>query len=260
MVKNNYRLILLSLLFCFVGCFASQGQGQLPEISQEQIDENALLNAGLAEIPEVENPDPNQRYGDNNVTWLMFVVNRPEGHQQVLQALNNPNVQVNLQDNLGNTALMYAVSYDNNQESVQALLGAQGINIDLADNNGKTPLMHAAQQSRLGCVKLLLAAGADLSLSDNDNNWTALDYAAKFGNYRVNNYLVWRALRLNPRLITAQARKRFIISSGMFILLSGQLLYMFLRSEKMGAVMQTVAQKFSSSISKIFTRFCQPTQ
>ena len=57
---------------------------------------------------------------------------------------------------------------------------------------GVTPLMNAAQKGQAGCLKLLIAAGADLNLKSNIG-WTALRFA------KISKKADCEALRLRLR-------------------------------------------------------------
>ena len=55
---------------------------------------------------------------------------------------------------------------------------AAAIDLNHPDNSGWTPLMGASQQGKTETVRVLLAAGADKDLRNNDGK-TALDFAIK---------------------------------------------------------------------------------
>lgn len=77
-------------------------------------------------------------------------------------------------------------------EVVRAWLDAGG-NPDLPVNrHGLTPLMHAARAGNLEIVKLLVEAGADINLRDEEGG-TALSIAGEEGNLEVYEYLRERA-------------------------------------------------------------------
>ena len=77
----------------------------------------------------------------------------------------------------GRTALMEAACEDN-PECVNVLLTA-GANVNIVDDDQYTALMHAAEEGNPECLKLLLGAGADVNMTDEDN-WTAFEHAARF--------------------------------------------------------------------------------
>ena len=90
-------------------------------------------------------------------------------------------LDVNAQNSAGETALMRYVICPNgsdNTEGVRDLLAA-GAKIDIQDKKGMTALMHACQrlERHFGIVSLLIEAGADINIRDNENK-SAADYAA----------------------------------------------------------------------------------
>jgi ankyrin repeat protein len=62
---------------------------------------------------------------------------------------------------------------------VQVLLAA-GADVEVKDNNGRTSVMYASRNGRKEVVQVLLAAGADVEVKDNDG-WTALMWASLRG-------------------------------------------------------------------------------
>ncbi len=77
------------------------------------------------------------------------------------------------------TALMQAVQ-DNQVDRVRRLI-AQGANVDELDANGDAPLIIAAYKGYTDILRLLLEAGADVSVVDPGMKATALHAAAYAG-------------------------------------------------------------------------------
>jgi ankyrin repeat protein len=98
------------------------------------------------------------------------------GSQEILD-------QLNARDQAGFTPLTYA-AYLNDVAKARALIDAGAV-IDVQDNHGFTPLMYAVMHSdtksscSLDVVDLLLAAGADINLSNRFGS-TALHIAAQY--------------------------------------------------------------------------------
>ncbi len=78
-------------------------------------------------------------------------------------------------DPIGEGLLHGARDLDSNPGLFQHLIDL-GLNVDLQSNNGKTPLMHAVQFGTADQVQMLLEAGADPTITD-DDGYTAGDYA-----------------------------------------------------------------------------------
>jgi ankyrin repeat protein len=84
------------------------------------------------------------------------------------------NININLQDNRGETALMYAIDYDN-IEMIRLLLNA-GANPNVLNTHNHTALTLAIvgnSSNNIEIIEMLLNAGADATAKDR-NNWTSL--------------------------------------------------------------------------------------
>jgi ankyrin repeat protein len=79
-------------------------------------------------------------------------------------------------------------------EAVVARLVAAGAKVDFADLDGDTALILAIEQGHLGVVKQLLAAGANLTQTDN-----LLSLAAMSGNLALLEFLCDRGLPVNVK-------------------------------------------------------------
>lgn len=172
-MKNSCRLIVVSLLFCFVGCF---GVGEEEPISQigpsEVVNKHNLPRFGPNNMTSlmvfVSYPNSFDQTQDalsgqginvnvqssNGKTALMHAVSRADNLANVQALLNHDGIDVNLQDTSGNTALRYAVSYENNNQNIEALLNAPNINVNKADDTGATPLMYALKRNKHEIVSL----------------------------------------------------------------------------------------------------------
>ena len=99
----------------------------------------------------------------NDSTYLRFI-------------LQQDDVNPNLQDGRGNTALNIAASRGW-IEGVEILLRYKA-NVNLANASGETPLIRAVQESHsLDIAEALLKAGADPDRTDNATGKSARDYA-----------------------------------------------------------------------------------
>ena len=98
---------------------------------------------------------------------------------KIAKLLLNAGVDVNKQDNDGDTALIWATKY-NNHELVKLLLNSDA-DIDKQNNVGNTALIFAVIYDRIDIVKHLLNSGADIDKQNNGGN-TALILAAYYNN------------------------------------------------------------------------------
>lgn len=79
------------------------------------------------------------------------------------------------------------LAYTGNYSEVKRLITLRA-NPNVVNLNNTTPLMYAAQIGRIEIVRVLLDAGADAKLIDNEGK-TAQDYAGESGNEHVVNLI-----------------------------------------------------------------------
>jgi len=121
----------------------------------------------------------NAQFGRNKDTYLMFyiVANQPDIAKILVE---HPNINVNVRDTTGSTALNLAVS-EPDMLPVIKLLIERGANIDNTDTMGETPLMLATLSDNKEIVEFLVDSGADKTLK-NKRAQTAYDIAKEEGN------------------------------------------------------------------------------
>lgn len=95
--------------------------------------------------------------------------------------LQQPGININLQDRRGNTALTLAAArgWD---EGVTVLI-KYGANVNLANSGGETPLILGVQVHKIGIVSALLDAGGDPDRPDAKAGLSARDYARQEARY-----------------------------------------------------------------------------
>ena len=150
------------------------GQPGLIVALRAQSDDAALV---LARDPRV---DPNARNdaGETPVLWAAL-----RNQLLTLQALAARGGALQPE---GWTPLHYAAS-GNAPEVARWLLG-QGVIVDARAPNGRTPLMQAVRFASEEIVDMLLAAGADPTLTERDGS-TAAEGARRVGRDRLANRL-----------------------------------------------------------------------
>ena len=125
----------------------------------------------------------------------------------VVKVLVEAGADVCVTDNTGDTCLILA-AYHGRTETVRYLVGlpevdvnhnadnccsalhsAVGAGIDARDEEGRSPLLVASIEGGLSVVKVLVEAGADVCVTDNDGD-TCLTLASYFGHTETVRYLV----------------------------------------------------------------------
>lgn len=119
---------------------------------------------------------------------------------------DNPNV-INSTNARGSSPLILACYY-NNIEVVQFLIDK----VETIDENTKngTPLMAAVVKGHFKLTEILLKAGADANLTD-ENGTTALHYAVMFKNYEIIGLLVESKADPNKKNNTGQSPMDFAL-------------------------------------------------
>lgn len=95
----------------------------------------------------------NPNYFDSNLNNALIIA-AAEGHKNIVRYLLTQEVQINFQNKIGYTALHFAVN-DCNHRIVKLLLEA-GADVEISDNDRNTPLSIAAFKGDINSTKLLL--------------------------------------------------------------------------------------------------------
>jgi ankyrin repeat protein len=113
--------------------------------------------------------------------------------------INQPDVNVNLQDRDGNTPLLVAA--ERGWEPGVTALIAKKANVNLANNGGMTPLIRAVQIHDLDIVRALLDAGADPDKADFGGGMSARGYAQQESRYPAIAKLLANAPKVQNRAV-----------------------------------------------------------
>lgn len=113
--------------------------------------------------------------------------------------INQPDINVNLQDREGNTPLLIAAERGWGP-GVTALL-AKKANANLANAAGVTPLIRAVQVHDQDIVRALLDAGADPDKADFGSGLSARDYARQEARYPAITKLLTDAPKVKTRAV-----------------------------------------------------------
>lgn len=152
-------------------------------IRDEQESRTVLMSATLSGVPEVveavlaERPDVNARdTRGRTALWYLSDSSRYRDEERhadrarVVHLLAKAGLNLNSQDNEGNTALHGA--YD---EDIAKALIEDGANVNIRNADGETPLL---SNFSAAVAKLLVAAGADIHARDHSGR-NALDQALR---------------------------------------------------------------------------------
>ena len=135
-----------------------------------------LVKAG-ADVCVTEN------FGDTCLTLAAA-----NGHTETVRTLLcMPEVDVNQSNNRGNTALHYAVAQ---KHSVVQLLIDAGADVEAQNRLGRAPLHCACEIGELDIVQMLVEAGVDVCVGDDDDSTAYLIVATFYGHIESVRYLV----------------------------------------------------------------------
>ncbi|XP_023678204.1 ankyrin repeat domain-containing protein 33B [Paramormyrops kingsleyae] len=152
-----------------------------------------MIRQGVAE-EEVTETDKNNRTG--------LLVACYQGYVDVVIALAQcPFVDVNWQDNEGNTALITACQAGHITICNYLLNYYPGLDLERKNCHGFTALMKAAMQGRTECVRTLMFAGADLGARDPGRKLASLEWAVFTGRHET--------ARLVTRLLARPCPEQF---------------------------------------------------
>lgn len=154
----------------------------LPASAQQFSDSYNFLNA----IRETDGAKVNKYLEDKSLRIvntkdrqtgegaLHIVVKRSDStYLRVL--LQQDDINANLQDGRGNTALLIAA--ERGWDEGVSILIKYGANVNTANTSGETPLIRAVQVHDIEVVRQLLNAGANPDRTDNVTGKSARDYA-----------------------------------------------------------------------------------
>lgn len=131
-----------------------------------------------------EKANPNIQDAKGFTPLIHAAINGDANSIQILLAHGaNPNIQTKA----GYTPLMLAIEH-HKPAAINLLVNDKNIDLDLQDSNGYTALMHAIADGQKDTVATLLQNGADKNLVNNRNE-TALNIARRLGNKAIEELL-----------------------------------------------------------------------
>ncbi|XP_061926374.1 ankyrin repeat domain-containing protein 33B [Entelurus aequoreus] len=140
-----------------------------------------MIRQGVTE-EEVQETDRNRRSA--------LIVACYHGYVDVVIALAQcPYIDVNWQDNEGNTALITAAQAGHVIISYFLLNYFSGLDIERRNCHGFTALMKAAMQGRADCCRMIMLAGGDVQARDGGRKMTPREWALFTGRYETANLM-----------------------------------------------------------------------
>ncbi|XP_072461527.1 ankyrin repeat domain-containing protein 33B [Notamacropus eugenii] len=157
----------------------------------------ALIRRGPG-AEEVQETDRNRRTG--------LIIACYQGFVDIVVALAEcPHVDVNWQDNEGNTALITAAQAGHIIITNYLLNYFPGLDLERRNIFGYTALMKAAMQGRIECIRALMLAGADIHATDPNRGMTPREWAS----YTGRSEAVWVIQRLLDRPCPEQFSEQY---------------------------------------------------
>ncbi|KAM8868532.1 photoreceptor ankyrin repeat protein [Synchiropus picturatus] len=131
-------------------------------------------------------------------SWNGLMVACCKGFVDIIYGLHHcPFIDINHQDNEGNTALMIASQAGHISTVMYLLNYFPGLDTEIRDCRGFTALIKAAMTGRNDVMAALIMAGADINAVDNTKGKGVLDWALKTGRYET--VCRFRRLKMRPK-------------------------------------------------------------
>ena len=184
-----YGVTMLAIVSLISGCAtsrdqqAAQGESSSPVDAAVAVAEENNNNQALvadAPIPTEDAYDVAVDAATDPLSPTRLILVSRYGHNDIVEYLLNNNVDVNVRDNNGYTALIGAAE-GGHLKTVEMLIAAKA-DINASKPNGETALMGAASNNHTDVMRALLEKGAEVD-AKNSLGETALFNAVKYGQY-----------------------------------------------------------------------------
>mmetsp|Transcript_26561 Transcript_26561/g.29602 ORF Transcript_26561/g.29602 Transcript_26561/m.29602 type:complete len:302 (+) Transcript_26561:200-1105(+) len=159
-------------------------------VSNLKLFYNIKVHCAMTELQSEENQHLTDELSSNvsscliKLTWFFAAKN---GFVEIVSSLIKVNVNVDVADNEGKTALIWAAQCGYNK--IVAMLIKASANTEAVDEDGRTALIIAAQWGHNKVVSMLIDANTNIEAIDYDEN-NALGWAAYNGHSEVTSMLI----------------------------------------------------------------------
>ena len=140
------------------------GEGERPlhvAITMGNLEICQLLIDGGADV-NMEN--------NSNQSPLMIALEADEVNIDLIKLLIDTGADINFKDSEGDSPLIVASEQHQDLELMRVFLNTPNINVNIVDRRGRTALHEAVILSNIDMCKLLIEYGADVNIQDNDGD------------------------------------------------------------------------------------------
>ncbi len=151
------------------------GEEPAEEVSVEQVEQQPV-----PETVQMVKPDTKVTVPDEMAIFEACF----KGDVATVKAALDGGLDINTQVPDSKSTLLMLAAFDGHSELMELLI-KKGCPLDAQDISGRTALIYCASGPNVSAVKLLLDAGANINIADNDEHFTALMFAAAEGQAEV---------------------------------------------------------------------------
>jgi len=147
-----------------------------------------IISTGLCGCGKNDTPAPPPLPPPAPEAIAAFTGAAHDGNKEAVTQAIKENMDVNLVNTDGNTALMLA-AFNGHTETIDILLKAKA-DVNKRNPDGRTALMFASTINKPSAVELLIKNGAEVNAYDGGEQWTPLMFAAGEGHTAVVDILL----------------------------------------------------------------------
>jgi ankyrin repeat protein len=127
--------------------------------------------------------------GANSDSETLFDLTKNGSISEIKEFIyNNDNININVQDEDGNTPLFHAIN--NEDLKIVEFLIDNGANISIENNSGQTPLLVATEVNNIDIIKTLVNNGAEVNVRDNNYYTPRMIATLKHSSRGLNEYFM----------------------------------------------------------------------